>query len=77
MPAVAKTIESCADVGDTEQDHNRRLTQSTAELCFHTDSCDVVGLLCINREQRNEYQRRHEPPSSRRAECLHLLLPLA
>ena len=39
------------DVGDTEQDHNRRLTQSTAELCFHTDSCDVVGLLCINRAQ--------------------------
>ncbi len=39
------------DVGDTEQHHDRRLTQSTAELCFHTDSCDVVGLLCINRAE--------------------------
>jgi hypothetical protein len=47
------------DVGDTEQDHNRRLTQSTAELCFHTDSCDVVGLLCINRApgRRREHDR--------------------
>jgi hypothetical protein len=39
------------DVGDTVADHDKRLTQSNAELCFHTDSCDVVGLLCINRAQ--------------------------
>ena len=37
------------DVGDTVEDHNKRITQTSAELCFHTDSCDVVGLLCINR----------------------------
>lgn len=35
------------DVGDTAQDVNKRLTQSTAALAFHSDSCDVVGLLCV------------------------------
>ena len=52
-------VSHVIDVGDTAQDHNRRLTQSTAELCFHTDSCDVVGLLCINRakERRREHDR--------------------
>jgi hypothetical protein len=37
------------DVGDTVADHNKRITQTNAELCFHSDSCDVVALLCINR----------------------------
>ena len=37
------------DVGDTVEDANKRITQTNAELCFHTDSCDVVSLLCINR----------------------------
>lgn len=35
------------DVGDSVQDVDKRLTQSKAELAFHSDSCDVVGLLCI------------------------------
>lgn len=35
------------DVGDAVEDHNKRLTQTNAELCFHADSCDVVALLCI------------------------------
>jgi hypothetical protein len=37
------------DVGDTVEDHDKRITQTNAELCFHTDSCDVVALLCLNR----------------------------
>jgi hypothetical protein len=37
------------DVGDTVGEHDKRITQTNAELCFHTDSCDVVALLCINR----------------------------
>jgi len=44
-------ISDVVDVGDTANDHDKRLTQSNAELCFHTDSCDVVGLLCLNRAQ--------------------------
>ncbi len=39
------------DIGDQVEDHNKRITQTNAELCFHTDSCDVVALLCINRAQ--------------------------
>jgi hypothetical protein len=35
------------DIGDTAADYNKRLTQSTAELAFHSDSCDVVGLMCV------------------------------
>lgn len=42
-------VSDVVDVGDTALDHDKRLTQSNAELCFHTDSCDVVTLLCINR----------------------------
>ena len=37
------------DLGDAVDDANKRITQTNAELCFHTDSCDVVALLCINR----------------------------
>lgn len=40
------------DVGDGPQDVNKRLTQSTAELAFHSDSCDVVGLLCVHTARR-------------------------
>jgi hypothetical protein len=40
-------IGQVIDVGDTVADYNKRLTQSTAELAFHSDSCDVVGLLCV------------------------------
>jgi Taurine catabolism dioxygenase TauD, TfdA family len=39
------------DLGDAVADHDKRITQTNAELCFHADSCDVVGLLCINRAQ--------------------------
>jgi hypothetical protein len=37
------------DVGDTVGQHDKRITQTNAELCFHTDSCDVVTLLCLDR----------------------------
>ncbi|MGE0422149.1 MAG: TauD/TfdA family dioxygenase [Reyranellaceae bacterium] len=40
------------DVGDRPDDVNRRLTQSNAELAFHSDSCDVVGLLCVRTAMR-------------------------
>ena len=39
------------DIGDSVADANKRITQTNAELCFHTDSCDVVALLCINRAE--------------------------
>jgi Taurine catabolism dioxygenase TauD, TfdA family len=36
------------DVGTSVNDYNKRLTQTSAELQFHSDACDVVGLVCIN-----------------------------
>jgi len=44
-------IGHVVDIGDRVEEHNKRITQTNAELCFHTDSCDVVALLCINRAQ--------------------------
>ncbi|SJZ85060.1 Taurine catabolism dioxygenase TauD, TfdA family [Enhydrobacter aerosaccus] len=35
------------DVGDRPGDLGRRLTQSTVELQCHSDSCDLLGLMCI------------------------------
>lgn len=36
------------DNGTKVNDYNKRLTQTSAELSFHSDSCDVVGLICLN-----------------------------
>lgn len=35
------------DIGTQVTDYNKRLTQTSAGLSFHSDSCDVVGLLCL------------------------------
>lgn len=40
------------DIGTSVDDVNKRLTQTNAELAFHSDSCDVVGLLCVNTAMR-------------------------
>jgi len=40
------------DVGDTMNDYSKRLAQSAFELAFHSDSCDVVGLLCVRPAMR-------------------------
>jgi hypothetical protein len=36
------------DIGTSVNDVNKRLTQTSTELQFHSDACDVVGLVCIN-----------------------------
>lgn len=36
------------DIGTDVNDFNKRITQTSAELDFHSDGCDVVGLVCIN-----------------------------
>src|SRR5258708_4011311 len=35
------------DIGTQVNEVNKRLTQTNAELSFHVDSCDVVGLFCL------------------------------
>lgn len=36
------------DIGTSVTDVNKRITQTSAELQFHSDACDVVALVCIN-----------------------------
>jgi Taurine catabolism dioxygenase TauD, TfdA family len=43
----AHMIGHVIDIGTQENDYNKRITQTSAELQFHSDPCDVVGLLCI------------------------------
>ena len=40
------------DIGTDVNDYNKRLTQTSAELSFHSDACDVVGLLCLHTAMR-------------------------
>jgi TfdA family taurine catabolism dioxygenase TauD len=36
------------DLGTDVADYSKRVTQTSAGLPFHSDSCDVVGLLCVH-----------------------------
>ena len=36
------------DVGRSATDPNARIYQTAERQTFHTDSCDIVGLLCLN-----------------------------
>jgi hypothetical protein len=40
------------DLGLSADDPNARVYQTTARQFFHTDSCDVVGLLCLRPAKR-------------------------
>lgn len=40
------------DIGTDVNDYNKRLTQTHAGLSFHSDSCDVVGLVCLHTAMR-------------------------
>lgn len=40
------------DLGTDIADYTKRLTQTSAALPFHSDSCDVVGLVCIHTAMR-------------------------
>jgi hypothetical protein len=40
------------DIGTKVTDYNKRLTQTSAGLSFHSDSCDVVGLVCVHTAMR-------------------------
>jgi len=40
------------DIGMKSDDPNVRIYQTSERQTFHTDSCDVVGLLCLNTAKR-------------------------
>ena len=45
--AAGHLLGHVRDVGADIKDPNTRIYQTTSRQSFHTDSCDVVGLLCI------------------------------
>ena len=45
--AAGHLLGHVRDVGADINDPNARIYQTTSRQSFHTDSCDVVGLLCI------------------------------
>ena len=46
--AAGHLLGHVRDVGADINDPNTRIYQTTSRQSFHTDSCDVVGLLCIH-----------------------------
>ena len=45
--AAGHLLGHVRDVGADINDPNTRIYQTTSRQSFHTDSCDVVGLLCV------------------------------
>lgn len=45
--AAGHLLGHVRDVGADPKDTNTRIYQTSARQTFHTDSCDVVGLLCL------------------------------
>lgn len=41
------TLVDVRDTGASASDHNTRLYKTRAELTFHTDGADVIGLMCL------------------------------
>lgn len=42
-----QTLVDIRDTGASPSDHNVRLYKTRAELSFHTDGADIIGLLCL------------------------------
>jgi hypothetical protein len=45
--ADRQTLVDIRDTGASPSDHNVRLYKTRAELSFHTDGADIIGLLCL------------------------------
>lgn len=45
--ADRQTLVDIRDTGASASDHNVRLYKTRAELSFHTDGADIIGLLCL------------------------------
>jgi hypothetical protein len=45
--AERQTLVDIRDTGASSADHNVRLYKTRAELSFHTDGADIIGLLCL------------------------------
>jgi Taurine catabolism dioxygenase TauD, TfdA family len=45
--AQQETLVDIRDTGASATDHNTRLYKTRADLSFHTDGADIIGLLCL------------------------------
>lgn len=45
--AQGETLVDIRDTGAMPSDHNTRLYKTRADLSFHTDGADIIGLLCL------------------------------
>lgn len=45
--AAAELLVDVRDTGADPADHNTRLYKTRADLSFHTDGADIIGLLCL------------------------------
>lgn len=45
--ADRETLVDIRDTGASASDHNTRLYKTRADLTFHTDGADIIGLLCL------------------------------
>ena len=50
--AAGHVLGHVADLGLSSRDPHVRIYQTRERQTFHTDSCDVVGLLCVNKARR-------------------------
>lgn len=50
--ALGHVLGHVRDLGLASSDPNVRLYQTSERQTFHTDSCDIVGLLCLREAQR-------------------------
>ena len=50
--AAGHLLGHVRDAGRDEHDPNARIYQTTKRQTYHTDSCDIVGLLCVNKAKR-------------------------
>jgi alpha-ketoglutarate-dependent taurine dioxygenase len=44
---AGETLVDVRDTGSSSTDHNNRLYRTRAELSFHTDGADIIGLQCL------------------------------
>jgi hypothetical protein len=44
---AGETLVDIRDTGANAGDHNTRLYKTRAELTFHTDGADIIGLMCL------------------------------
>ena len=47
--AAGQILGHVQDLGANGLDHNARIYQTNERQTFHTDSCDVVGLMCLHK----------------------------